>query len=139
MFSITTMASSTTKPTDIVSAMSEILSRLNLNRYIIANVPAKASGTVTQAMNVVDTRRRNKKQTITTRAMLMRREAWTSATDARIVTVRSLWISRWIAGGNHRCNWGRMALMRSTVSMTFASACLRTNITTARLELNQPA
>src|ERR1700730_8130784 len=104
MFSITTMASSTTKPTEIVSAMSEILSRLNLRRYITANVPAKASGTVTQAMKVVDTLRRNTKQTITTSAMLMRSDVCTSATDARIVIVRSLWISRWIAGGNHRFN-----------------------------------
>jgi len=61
-----------------------------LRRYIIANVPAKASGTVVQAINVVDTRRRNKKQTMTTRATLMRRQVCTSAIDARIVIVRSL-------------------------------------------------
>src|ERR1700722_9659485 len=139
MFSITTMASSTTKPTEIVSAMREILSRLNLRRYIMANVPAKASGTVTQAMNVVDTRRRKTKQTMTTSPTLMSRDVCTSATEARMVTVRSLWISKWIAGGNHRSNCGSIAFIRSTVSMTLASACLRTKSTTARLELNQAA
>src|ERR1700722_1603364 len=104
MFSITTMASSTTKPTEMVNAMREILSRLNLRRYITANVPAKASGTVTQAMNVVETRRRNTKQTTTTSPTLISREVCTSATEARMVIVRSLWMSKWIAGGNHRSN-----------------------------------
>ena len=47
MFSTTTMASSTTKPTAMVSAISDRLSRLKLSRYIAADEPSSASGTVT--------------------------------------------------------------------------------------------
>ena len=39
MFSIITIASSTTKPVEIVSAINDRLSRLNPSRYITANVP----------------------------------------------------------------------------------------------------
>ena len=39
IFSITTIASSTTKPVEMVNAMSERLSMLKPNRYITANVP----------------------------------------------------------------------------------------------------
>ena len=44
MFSITTMASSTTKPVEIVSAISERLSMLKPNRYITAKVPISEDG-----------------------------------------------------------------------------------------------
>ncbi len=52
MFSTTTMASSTTKPTAMVSAISDRLSREKFIRYIAANEPASASGTVTLGMSV---------------------------------------------------------------------------------------
>ena len=45
MFSTTTMASSTTNPTEMVSAISEILSRLKPQRYITASAPSSDSGT----------------------------------------------------------------------------------------------
>ena len=45
MFSIITMASSTTKPLAIVSDMRERLSSENPNRYIPASVPTSDSGT----------------------------------------------------------------------------------------------
>ena len=44
MFSSMTIASSTTKPTESVSARSERLSRLKPNRYIAAKVPMMAMG-----------------------------------------------------------------------------------------------
>ena len=47
IFSITTMASSTTKPVEMVMAISERLSRLYPNRYITANVPTSETGTAT--------------------------------------------------------------------------------------------
>ena len=90
MFSITTMASSTTNPTQMVTAIRERLSMLKWQRYMKAKVPASASGTVMLAMNVGQNRRRNRKMTITTRAMLSRRENCTSCTEARMVVVRSL-------------------------------------------------
>ena len=55
-----------------------------------ANVPASASGTVMLAMKVGQNRRRNRKITITTSAMLSSSENCTSCTEARIVVVRSL-------------------------------------------------
>ena len=45
MFSIITMASSTTKPVAIVSAISDRLSRLKPSWYIAASVPTSDSGT----------------------------------------------------------------------------------------------
>src|SRR2546422_738842 len=70
MFSIITMASSTTKPVEIVSAISVRLLRLYPRRYIAANVPTKDSGTATLGMIVADGLRRNRKITITTKAMV---------------------------------------------------------------------
>ena len=47
MFSIITIASSTTKPVEMVSAISVRLLRLNPAKYIAANVPTSESGTAT--------------------------------------------------------------------------------------------
>ncbi len=70
MFSTTTMASSTTKPTAMVSPINEMLSRLKLSMNIAANEPSSASGTVRLGMNVAQKSRRNSSTTITTRAMV---------------------------------------------------------------------
>ena len=48
IFSITTMASSTTNPVEMVRAISERLSRLYPNRYITASVPISETGTATR-------------------------------------------------------------------------------------------
>ena len=69
MFSITTMASSTTKPTETVSAISERLSKLYPKRYMKPKVPARESGTVTPAINVGQSRRKNRNITMMTSAM----------------------------------------------------------------------
>ena len=52
MFSMTTMASSTTKPVETVSAISERLSRLYPQTYITPNVPTSESGTATLGISV---------------------------------------------------------------------------------------
>ena len=131
-FSMTTIASSTTNPTEIVMAISERLSMLYPSRYMNPHVPASASGTVTLAMKVGQNRRRNRKITITTSAMLTAIENCTSFTDARIVVVRSLSTSSFTAGGIQRANCGNCSLMRLTVSITLAPACLKTINKTAR-------
>ena len=59
MFSTTTIASSTTKPTAMVIAISERLSRLKPSRYITAVAPASESGTTTAGISVARTLRRN--------------------------------------------------------------------------------
>jgi hypothetical protein len=85
MFSIITMASSTTNPVEIVSAISERLSRLNPIRSITPNVPIIASGSATLGMTVAQNFRRKTKITITTRATVSTSVNCTSATEARMV------------------------------------------------------
>ena len=90
MFSIMTIASSTTKPVAIVSAIKDRLSREKPSRYIDPNVPTSDSGTERLGMMVPGSVRRNRKITSTTRATARPSSNSTSATEARIVTVRSL-------------------------------------------------
>ena len=67
MFSIMTMASSTTKPTEIASAISDRLSIEKPASHMPAQVPASASGTETPAAIVGVIRRRNTNTTTITR------------------------------------------------------------------------
>ena len=124
MFSTTTMASSTTKPTAIVSAISDKLSMLKFIMYIAANEPASASGTVTLGMSVAQKLRRKRRITITTRQTVSSSVNSTSDTEARIVTVRSRSVSTLMAGGMRAVSWGNSDLIASTVSMTLAPGCL---------------
>src|ERR1700743_3436136 len=57
------MASSTTNPVEIVSAMSDRLSRLYPSRYITAKVPMSETGTATAGISVACTLRRKMKTT----------------------------------------------------------------------------
>ena len=63
MFSSMTMASSTTKPTDSVSASSVMLLIEKPNAYIAAQVPMSEIGTASAGMRVAETERRNRKIT----------------------------------------------------------------------------
>jgi len=126
MFSTTTMASSTTKPTAIVSAISDRLSRLKLSRYIAAQDPSSASGTVMLGMSVAQKLRRNRRMTSTTRAIVSPSVNSTSATEARMVVVRSRMVFTSIAGGIRAVSCGSWPLIWSTVSMTLAPGCLKT-------------
>ena len=92
MFSSMTMASSTTKPTEMVSAISDRLSRLYPAIHIRPQAPSRASGTVTLGMMVAQGLRRNTKITSTTSTMVSRSVACTSSMEARMVVVRSLTI-----------------------------------------------
>src|SRR5271166_5618926 len=116
MFSSITIASSTTKPTAMVSAISDRLSRLYSIRYITAKVQISATGTVTDGMMVAQTLRRNRKITITTRLIDRISVNWTSVTEARMVCVRSTIVLTLMAGGMEASNDGSFALIRSTVS-----------------------
>jgi hypothetical protein len=60
MFSIITMASSTTKPVAIVNAISDRLFREKLARYITPKVPISDSGTDRLGMIVAGTLRRKR-------------------------------------------------------------------------------
>src|ERR1035437_5650330 len=90
MFSITTIASSTTKPVETVSAIKERLSRLKPNRYITAKVPTSEVGTATKGINVARGLRRNRNTTRITSAIEINNVRSTVVTDALIVVVRSI-------------------------------------------------
>ena len=90
MFSIITIASSTTKPVAMVSAMSVRLLIEKPARYMTPNVPISDNGTATAGITVAFTLRRNRKITMTTSATASISSYWTSRTDARIVVVRSV-------------------------------------------------
>src|SRR5579862_8763103 len=124
MFSTTTMASSTTKPTAMVSAISERLSKLKPRRYIAAQEPNNASGTVTDGITVTQKLRMNIRITMTTSTTVRPSVNSTSATEARMVMVRSRTVETLTEGGMLAVSAGSRALMVSTVSMTLAPGCL---------------
>src|SRR5438105_2653678 len=109
MFSITTIASSTTKPVDTVRAIKERLSRVYPSRYMTPKVPHNDSGTAIPGITVAQTLRKKTNTTRMTNAIAIRSEYSTSCTDARIVVVRSWATWRWMEGGIDACNSGRTA------------------------------
>ena len=122
-FSIMTMASSTTKPVDMVRAIKERLLRLNPSRYMTPKVPTRDNGTATLGMIVADKLRRKRKMTRTTRTTASISSNCTSLTEARMVVVRSVSTETLMEGGKELCSWGRSFLIRSTTSMTLAPGC----------------
>src|SRR5580698_4702876 len=114
MFSIMTIASSTTKPVEMVSAISVKLLRLNPSAYIAANVPTSESGTATLGMMVAAKVRRNTKMTATTSAIHSMSSNSTSDTEARTVVVRSVNTATFMIGGMVARSLGSSALMLST-------------------------
>src|SRR5580704_19519917 len=99
MFSITTIASSTTNPVEIVRAISDRLSRLYLHKYMTPNVPISETGTATLGINVARRLRKKKNTTRITSATDSTSVRSTSFTDARIVIVRSSTTVKLIADG----------------------------------------
>src|SRR5215468_7189653 len=75
-------------------------------------------------MTVAQKLRRKMKITNTTSTMVIRSVICTSSTAARIVSVRSLMILILMAGGIVAISRESCALIRFTVSMTFAPGCL---------------
>ncbi len=90
MFSIITMASSTTKPTEMVMARSEKLSIVKPSNHMPASVPAIDSGMVTPAAMVSTVRCRKTMTTASTSITVSSSVTCTSCTLARIVVVRSV-------------------------------------------------
>src|ERR1700746_4077628 len=127
IFSITTIASSTTKPVAIVKAISERLSRLNPKRYMADSVPTRESGTDKLGMIVARRLRKNKKTTSTTRATEIQSSNSTSLTEARIVTVRSVNTATCTQLGRVASSIGNKLLILSTTLMTLALGCLLTS------------
>ena len=139
MFSSITMASSTTKPTLSVSAMSERLSRLKPNRYITENVPAIESGRARLGMSVAETLRRNRKITSTTSVRASSSENCTSSTEARTDSERSYMISMDSPAGACARKVGSSRLIESTISMVLVPGWRWMASSTPRVSLNQAA
>ena len=131
MFSIMTIASSTTKPVPMVSAISERLSRLKPANHITPKLVTSDSGSATPAMIVARTERRNRSTTSTTSTTLRISVNCTSRTEARIVSVRSETMVTLTAAGSARCSRGISALICRTTSMTFAPGWRWMSSTTA--------
>ena len=120
MFSIMTIASSTTKPAEIVSDMSERLLRLKPSRYITPKVPTRERGTERLGIRVAGTFLRKAKMTKTTRMTASVSSTSTSSTEARIVLVRSVRTATSTDGGSEAWRAGRSFLMLSTTLITLA-------------------
>jgi len=109
-----TIASSTTKPTDRVSAIRVMLFTEKPNAYMAAKVPIIESGSARLGMRVADILRRKRNMTMMTRPMVSSRVNFTSATDSRIVSVRSNSVFRLTVAGNWFRKPGISALILST-------------------------
>src|SRR5208337_4991133 len=120
MFSITTIASSTTNPVAIVSAISERLSRVYPNRYMAPNVAMIDTGTDMLGISVDQPLRRNRNTTRTTNEMETITLRCASLRESLVVMVRSLAILKRTVGGSRALNCGINALMRATVSTMLA-------------------
>src|SRR5262245_59553468 len=139
MFSSMTMASSTTKPTDSVSARSVMLLMENPNTYMAAQVPINDTGTASEGMMVAENERRNRKITRMTRKIAMRSVSCTFITEARIETERSMSTSMRIDGGIDARYCGRCSRTESTTATVLASGWRWIASTMARSLLNQLA
>ncbi len=120
MFSSMTMASSTTNPVAMVSAISVRLFSEKPARCITAKVPTSDSGTAIDGMIVAESFLRKMKVTITTRMVASISSCCTSVTAARMVWVRSVRTTTSSPAGMLAETSGSSAWMRSTTSMTFA-------------------
>src|SRR5580692_3959211 len=137
-FSITTIASSTTNPVEMVSAIKERLSMLYPKRYITAQVPMSETGTATAGMSVARGLRRKTNTTTMTRTTEIMSVRSTSLTEARIVVVRSRTTVTSIPYGMDALIDGSSAVIRSTVAMMLAPGCRKMISITARLPFKYP-
>src|SRR5450432_2337802 len=115
MFSIITIASSTTKPVEMVKAIKDKLSRLNPARYMTPKVPMSDSGSATLVITVAQSVRRKMNITMTTSAMVSSNVNCTSETEARIVSVRSARTETCTDGGSVPVNFGNSCFTLLTV------------------------
>ena len=119
-----TMASSTTKPTEIVNPISEMLSRLKPPTYMTAKVAISDSGTATLGITVAQTVRKKMKMTTITSVIVSIIVICTSCTAARVTAERSETRSTWTEGGIDCSSCGISSLMRSTSARVFAPGAL---------------
>ena len=107
-----TMASSTTKPVPIVSAISDRLSREKPQNHMTPKVAISDSGSATPAMMVARIVRRKMSTTMMTSATLSISVNCTSRTEARMLVVASCTTVSVAPTGMERCSFGSSFLMR---------------------------
>ena len=139
MFSSMTMASSTTKPTDSVSASSVMLLMEKPKAYIAAQVPISDTGTASAGMMVAETLRRNRKITMMTRQTAIASVSCTLQTASRIESERSNSGAISIAAGTWARICGSLARTLSTTATVLASGWRWIASTMARESLYQVA
>ena len=139
MFSIMTMASSTTKPVAMVSDISDRLSSEKPHRYIPASVPTSEIGTDRLGISVAGRLRRNRKITSTTSATDSISSNSTSAIEARMVVVRSVSGVMRMPAGIEASRSGSTDFMSSTTPITLAPGWRCTLRMIAGLWLDQAA
>ncbi len=139
MFSSITMASSTTKPTAKVSAISERLSRLYPSRYITAKVPTRDMGSARLGITVAVRFLRNRKITITTRQMVRSSVNFTSVTDSLMNNERSKRTSTLTDAGSCARRSSTRRRTPSATSTVLVPGCFWTARTIPREPLNQAA
>ena len=129
-FSNTTIASSTTKPVDMVNAINDKLLMLNPQKYINAQAPNSDTGTATIGTSVERTSRKNTSTTKITNAIAINKLYSTSSIDERIASERSTTTDNSMVLGIDARNSGNTALTCSTVCITLASGCFLRIIST---------
>ncbi|MNJ68423.1 hypothetical protein D3C77_646710 [compost metagenome] len=110
MFSSMTMASSTTKPAPMVSAIKVRLLVEKPARCMKPKVPIKDSGTARLGISVAGRLRRNRKVTSTTSPTANTSSHCTPRTDARMLSVRSVRMRTCAAAGRLAVSCGSSAL-----------------------------
>ena len=120
MFSSMTMASSTTKPAPMVSAIRVRLLVETPARCMKPKVPISDSGTARLGISVAGRLRRNRKVTNTTNPTAKASSHCTPRTDARMLSVRSVRMRTCTAAGRLAVSCGSRALTWSATAMTLA-------------------
>ena len=133
------MASSTTKPVEIVSAISDRLLRLKPSRYITPNEPMIEVGTATLGIAAARTLRRNANTTRMTSTTAMTSVFSVSCNDCLIVFDRSTATVRSTSPGSDAIRRGSSARTPSTASMMFAPGWRDRITATPGLPLTRPA
>ena len=113
-----------TKKGEFACTLEELIA-VNLGLALYGTTIEQVSGTVTPGMTVAQKFLKNRKMTMTTRAIVSSSVNSTSCTDAWMVWVRSTIVSTLMDGGTEARACGINLLTLLTVSMTFAPACLK--------------
>ena len=133
------MASSTTKPVEIVSAISDRLLRLNPSRYITPNEPMIEVGTATLGIAAARTLRKKANTTRITRRTAITSVVSVSVSDCLMVFDRSTATVRSTSPGSEAIKRGNSARTLSTAWMMLAPGWRDKTTATPGFPLTRPA